>query len=454
MTTNIFAFVIVLGILIFFHELGHFLVARFFGVGVEKFSLGFGPRLLGKRVGFTDYRISAIPLGGYVKMVGDEPDAELDEAMLPYSFTHKHVFKRILIVAAGPCFNLLLAVIIYTAFFFFIGTEDIRPVVNHVAPESPAAQAGLRTGDWVETVDGKRVASWSDINRLIADTAGRAVHIGIKRGDSHFDVTVTPQIKATKDLLGDDTQYYDAGFSGLPPLKAVVGDVAEGYPAKKAGMQKGDLIVAIDDRPVDSWNTMKDIISQSKGAPLTIRIARGEEILTLTVTPILFSEENVLGEKVDSYRIGISTPGINIPDADRIVIKRGPFRAVAESVAQTYQICRLTILSIGKMIKGTVSTKTIGGPIMIAELAGQQAKAGLTNLIFFIAVLSINLAILNFLPIPVLDGGHLMFFFIEAVMRRPINTRMREIAQQAGIFLLIMLMIFVFYNDIARIFAS
>lgn len=454
MTTSIFAFVVVLGILIFFHELGHFLVARLCGVGVEKFSLGFGPRLLGKTVGMTDYRISAIPLGGYVKMVGDEPDAELDPEMMPYSFTHKHVFKKILIVAAGPFFNLLLAVIIYAAFFTFIGTEDIRPVINHVAQESPAARAGLKTGDVVATINGTTVASWSDINRLIADGRGSEVRVTVKRDGTFFNAGVTPQTKVAKDILGDDAPYYDAGFSGLAPLKAVVGEVADGYPAKKAGIQKGDLIVAINDLPVDSWNTMKGIISRCKGEPLAVRVVRGEETLTVDIVPVLFSEENVRGEKVDSYRIGISTPGINIPEADRITIKRGPLRAVVESVDQTWQISRLTLLSIGKLIKGTVSTKTLGGPIMIAEMAGQQAKAGFTNLIFFIAVLSINLAVLNFLPIPVLDGGHLMFFFIEAAIRRPINTRMREIAQQAGIFILILLMIFVFYNDITRIFSN
>jgi regulator of sigma E protease len=199
---------------------------------------------------------------------------------------------------------------------------------------------------------------------------------------------------------------------------------------------------------------MKTIISQSKGEPLSVRIVRNGETLTVDIVPVLFSEENVLGEKVDSYRIGISSPGIDIPEADRITIKRGPLEAVVEGVDQTYQISRLTLLSIGKLIKGTVSTRTLGGPIMIAEMAGQQAKAGMTNLIFFIAVLSINLAVLNFLPIPVLDGGHLMFFFIEAAIGRPINIRMREIAQQAGIFILIMLMIFVFYNDITRLFSS
>ena len=357
-------------------------------------------------------------------------------------------------IAAGPFFNLLLAVIIYAGFFTFIGTEDIRPVVNHVVKESPAEHAGLQAGDVVVAINGSTVASWSDINRLIADGQGSEVRITARRDGTPFEVAVTPQTKVAKDLLGDDAPYYDIGFSGLAPLKAVVGDVADGYPAKKAGMQPGDLIVAIDDHPVDSWNTMKSIISQSKGEPLAVRFVRGEETLTVDITPVLYSEENVIGEKVDSYRIGISTPGINIPEADRITIKRGPFQAIAESVDQTYQISRLTLLSIGKLIKGTVSTKTLGGPIMIAEMAGQQAKAGFTNLIFFIAVLSINLAVLNFLPIPVLDGGHLMFFLIEAAIRRPINIRMREIAQQAGIFLLILLMIFVFYNDIMRIFSN
>jgi regulator of sigma E protease len=269
-----------------------------------------------------------------------------------------------------------------------------------------------------------------------------------------LDAAVRPQTKVAKDILGDDVPYYDVGFSGLPPLKALVGEVAAGYPAKKAGMQKGDLITAINGQPVDSWNTMKAIISQSKGEPLTIQIERNANTFAIKLVPVLFSEENMLGEKVDSYRIGISTPGVNVPDADRITIKRGPLQAVGEAMAQTYQISRLTLLSIGKLIKGTVSTKTLGGPIMIAEMAGQQAKEGLTNLIFFIAVLSINLAVLNLLPIPVLDGGHLMFFAFEAIMRRPVNTRMREIAQQAGIFILIMLMIFVFYNDITRLFSS
>jgi regulator of sigma E protease len=387
-------------------------------------------------------------------MVGDEPDAELDEELIPYSFTHKNVFQRILIVAAGPIFNLLLAVLIYTVFFIFIGTEDIRPVVNHVEVEGPAAQSGIRPGDLIVSVENQPVSAWGDISRLIAEAEGGDVRITAKREGSQFDTVLSPQTKVAKDILGDDAPYYDAGFSGLPPLQAVVGEVADGYPAKQAGLKKNDVIVEINNQPVDSWSTMKTIISQCKGEKLVIKVDRAGEILTVEIIPVLFSEENMIGEKVDSYRIGISSPGIDIPESLRITIKRNPLSALVEGVGQTYQITKLTLLSIGKLIKGTVSTKTLGGPIMIAEMAGQQAKEGLTNLVFFIAVLSINLAVLNFLPIPVLDGGHLLFFFIEAAIGRPVNTRMREIAQQAGIFILIMLMIFVFYNDITRIFSS
>jgi regulator of sigma E protease len=355
MSTSILAFVIVLGVLIFFHELGHFIVARLFGVGVQKFSLGFGPRIFGRKVGITDYRISAIPLGGYVKMVGDEPDAELDPADIPISFTHKHVFKRFLIVAAGPFFNLLLAVIIFFGIYIVSGTYIVKPTIGKVDPDSPAAMAGL--------------------------------------------------------------------------------------------LDK-DEIVAINGVEVTSWEGMAGIISASEGQRLAITVVREAELIDLTVTPQLKTTKNIFNEDIDRYVIGIAAAG------DIIQKDLSLSQAAVESVAQTYNITKLTILSVIKLIQGTVSAKTLGGPIMIAEMAGQQAKAGATNLVFFIALLSINLAILNFLPIPVLDGGHLVFFTIEMIIGRPVNTRMREMAQQAGIFILIMLMIFVFYNDISRIISG
>ena len=355
MSVSIFSLIIVLGVLIFFHELGHFLVARLLGVGVEKFSLGFGPKLIGKKIGITEYQISAIPLGGYVKMVGESPDSELDPSEIPISFTHKHVLKRILIVAAGPFFNILLALIIFFGIF---------------------------------------------------------------------------------------------QISGLLILKPGIGDVNKGSPADMAGLKKNDLVISIDGVDISSWEDMANAIMASKGKTLAISVLRGDTVLTKNVTPEVKKVKNIFNEDVDRYLIGITASGQ--------IFKKNLnfFQAVSESFNQTYQITALTIKGVVKLFQGTVSPKTLGGPIMIAQMAGQQAKEGVVNLIFFIALISINLAILNFLPIPVLDGGHLLFFFIEAVKGSPVSVKVREISQQAGIFVLILLMIYVFYNDIARVFLS
>jgi regulator of sigma E protease len=330
-------------------------MARLFGVGVEKFSLGFGPRLFGKKSGITDYRVSAVPLGGYVKMVGEEPDSEVAPEDIPISFTHKHVFKRIIIVAAGPFFNFVLAVIIFFVIFLISGTFILKPVVGTVEQDSPAA---------------------------------------------------------------------------------------------KAGMVKGDLIESIDGTPITSWEEMAEIISGSNGKRLLVSVIREGSGVKLDIFPELKTAKNIFGEDIKRYAMGIASAG------DFYAKKLNPFQALFESIRQTYKITHLTVVSIAKLIQGTLSAKTLGGPIMIAEMAGQQAREGIANLAFFIALLSINLAVLNFLPIPVLDGGHLLFFFIEAAIGKPVNTKMREIAQQVGIFVLVVLMIYVFYNDITRIFFS
>lgn len=355
MSVSIFALIVVLGVLIFFHELGHFLVARLFGVGVERFSLGFGPKLVGRTIGITDYRISAIPLGGYVKMVGEEPDAEVDPADIPISFTHKHVFKRILIVAAGPMFNMLLAVIIFFVIFQISGLLILKPVIGEVKEDTPAHRSGLEKNDQVLAIDDLAVESWEDMARIITSSQGKTLAISLRRGDSEIAVNVTPERKTYKNIFNEDTERY------------VIGVTASGEVSSK------DLTV---------------------------------------------------------------------------------LQAFSEGVIQTYNIAALTIKSVVKLIQGTLSPKTLGGPIMIAQMAGQQARQGMTSLAFFIALISINLAILNLLPIPVLDGGHLLFFFIEALTGRPVSIRVREIAQQAGVFVLILLMIYVFYNDITRVFFS
>ena len=352
MSTNIISLIVVLGVLIFVHEFGHFLLAKIMGVGVEKFSLGFGPRILGKKIGMTDYRISAIPLGGYVKMVGEAPDAEIEESMRPLSFSHKGVSKRIAIVLAGPVFNLLLAVVIFFGFF---------------------------------------------------------------------------------------------QISGRPVTLPEVGGVQEGMPAETAGIKEGDRIVSVNGRAVSEWQEMAERISAAEGKELTLGILREDRVISVELKPKLIESENLFGEKIDKYVIGVSASGAY--EVERL----NPIEAFGEGLTQTWRIIELTVLSVGKIISGTLSAKTLGGPIMIAQLAGEHAKAGMTEFIFFIALLSINLGILNLLPIPVLDGGHLIFFLIEAVTGKPVNLRMREVAQQVGIVVLIMLMVFVFYNDITRI---
>ncbi len=355
MGVSIFAFIIVLGVLIFVHELGHFLVARLFGVGIEKFSLGFGPRIVGKTVGITDYRISAIPLGGYVKMVGEEPDADIDPADIPISFTHKHVFKRIMIVAAGPLSNLLLAVIIFFGIYQILGVTILKPSV---------------------------------------------------------------------------------------------GEIIENSPADTGGLKKDDLIVAIDGRKVSTWGDMSDIITASNGKTLAISVLRDNATRVLSVIPEPKTFKNIFSEDIDRYVIGIRSSGESF-SKDLSV-----FQSFSESIQQTYTITVLTIKGIVKLLQGRISPKTLAGPIMIAQMAGEQAKEGATNLVFFIALISINLAIINILPIPVLDGGHLLFFFIEAAIGHPVSIRVREIAQQAGIAVLLLLMIYVFYNDIERLLFS
>ncbi|MFH1058049.1 MAG: RIP metalloprotease RseP [Pseudomonadota bacterium] len=344
--------VVVLGLLIFVHELGHFLVAKRAGVGVTTFSLGFGPRLFGIKRGGTDYRLSAIPLGGFVRMVGEHPGEEVEPEDIPRSFSHKPVGWRLAIVAAGPVSNVLFALVTYFALLFF----------------------------------------W-----------------------------------------------------GLPTLTTQVGEVVANQPAAAAGVQKGDKIVAIGGAPVEHWGDMVRLIQGSGGRSLAVTVDRGGRQVGLTLTPQTVKVANIFGEETEVYRVGIVASG------QSLILEVGPIEALSLAAQKTYSAGELIVLSVVKIFERKVSVDTLGGPIMIAQVAGEAARQGLATLLDLAALLSVNLAILNLLPIPALDGGHVFFFLWEALTRRPVKLAVREKAQQVGMALLLMLMVLIFYNDIARL---
>lgn len=348
---SIIAAIIGLGVLIVFHEFGHFLVAKLSGVGVLTFSVGFGPKLWVIKKGETEYALSAFPLGGYVKMVGEDPDEDVKAVDVERSFAHKSLLTRTAIVAAGPGFNFLLAIILLMLVFLFYG---------------------------------------------------------------------------------------------VPVLSSAVGAVEEGSPAALAGLQKGDRIAAVNGKPVREWEELSGAIKQSGGQPLTLLVQRNGQELTLSVQPRKREVKNIFGEVIEDWMIGIGS---------QVTIERGdPGLAIQRAFIQTFEYSKLTLLGLYKMVTGEVSPRNLGGPILITQMAGQQAQEGAGNFLAFLAILSINLAVLNLLPVPVLDGGHLFFFAVEAVIGRPVSVRAREKAQQLGIFLLLLLMVFVFANDIFRLF--
>jgi regulator of sigma E protease len=349
---SVVSVIILLGVLIFVHELGHFLVAKWSGVGVLKFSLGFGPKLLGRKMGETEYVLSAIPLGGYVKMLGEsESEEDLSPEDEERSFLKQPVSKRIAIVSAGPLFNFFFAVFAFALVYAI----------------------------------------------------------------------------------------------GVPVPTSMVGTVQEGSPAFEADIRGGDVIVAINGREISRWSELASAVSESDGERLKVRIDRGNKIFDVSVAPQPVTTTNVFGEEIDTYRIGVG-----ISD-ETVIEQKGPVSALSSGVGQTWEWTKLTCLGIVKILQGVVSPRELGGPILIAQMAGTQVRKGLVPFIFLMAVLSVNLGVLNLLPLPVLDGGHIAFFLIEAVTGKAVGIRWKEIAQQVGFFLLILLMLFVFYNDIARI---
>ncbi|MFQ5442293.1 MAG: RIP metalloprotease RseP [Thermodesulfobacteriota bacterium] len=428
--TTIISFIIVLGLLIFIHELGHFAVAKLSGVGVEKFSLGFGPRLIGFTRGETEYRISLLPLGGYVKMVGEAPGEEVSEELRKKSFTHKSVFKRAAIVAAGPAMNLILAFVLLPA-IFMMGTYipaylERRAEVGYVLPEGPAAKAGIRKKDVIRTVDEKEVRDWQDLIISFTENPEKTLKIGLERNGKDIETSLTP--------TSDDTGMGIAGI--VPPMSPVIGGLSSGYPATRAGLKVGDVILAVNGKEITHWVELESLVSKD-GSRKVFTLNRAGRVFKVSLTPRLRK-----GTK--RFLIGVTRK------EDRAFKSYGFFESVEKGFSTSVEMTGKLFMVIEGLVVGKYSLKTLGGPIMIAQVAGRAAKEGLVDLLTLVAFLSLQLGIINLFPIPVLDGGHILFFAIEAVKGKPLSERFMGIAQQIGIALIITLMVLVTYNDIFR----
>ncbi len=439
---TILAAIVVLGILIFVHELGHFLVAKRSGVGVLKFSLGFGPKLLGVKRGETEYLLSAFPLGGYVKMIGEDPaDASVETADPARSFSQKSVATRARIILAGPVANLLLPVAIFWGVFATVGQPYFLPIVGAPDPGSPAAQAGLLPGDRVQALNGERIERWTDVEAAVQASAGTPLNFTVVREGRAFDVRLTPRAVVTPDIFGQEAQAWDVGLH--PLLSTRIGQVLPGHVAEQAGLRSGDLIVALNGIPIVEWEQLAKTIHESPGKPVRLTVERDGRRFDVLVTPRSTKQQTASGEE----EIGLIGIG---PAAESHYQRLNPVTALVAGAKKTAELSVLIVQGFVKLIEAKISPKTIGGPILIGQLAGEVVQRGPVEFLSFTALLSINLAILNLLPIPVLDGGHLLFSLIEWLRGKPVSLRKREIAQQVGMVLLVGLMIFAFYNDITR----
>jgi regulator of sigma E protease len=443
--------VVALGALIFIHELGHFLVAKGMGVGVERFSLGFGPRIWSMRRGETEYCLSIVPLGGYVKMMGEEAHGE--DAIHPTtegpaidpakSFSSKPLWARALIVFAGPGMNFVLAAVIFSIVFAAVGVPVLPPTVGRVLPDSAAAQAGLRPRDTVVAVDGRPVDHWGQLEEAVAPSNGRPLAVTIMRDGARQEVAVTPRKVPVRTPFNEPAEAWSIG--ARPYLPPVVGEVRPGMPAAEAGLQPRDRVVSLNGQAIETWDELAEMISTRGDETLSLGIERNGSRMDVTVTPRVEVERDALGNETKVGRIGIAT-------ATSQTFKRSnPVSAVTSGLARTWDVSVITVVSIWKLLTGTIPASNIGGPLQISMVAGQQAQQGAVSYAFFVALISINLAILNLLPVPMLDGGHILFFAIEAVLGRPLSVRKREIAQQIGLALLLLLMVFALFNDLTRL---
>ena len=435
---TIIAGILMLGVLVFVHELGHFWIAKLCGVKVLKFSLGFGPKLVSKQWGETEYLVCAIPLGGYVQMLGEGggergEEAELTAEEVSRSFAHKPISQRLAIVSAGPIMNLLLPLVVLPI-SFMIGVQmptyvEQQPCIGYVVSATAAADSGFVAGDCILAVNQQPVDTWNDTNKSFVTNAGDPLTFEVMRNGRTIELQVAEENNSLEGLQA---------LGLLPQQLAQVGGLQPGMPAEKAGIVAGDLILQIGDAEIVSWYDLKAVIQKVGQNPVQVLLDRNGQNLSVELVP----EQR---EDGGDFLIGIA------PMQDSTLQRFGLIGAFQEGATRTWELIELTVVFVQKLFTGSVSAKNIGGPITVVQVAGQAAQTDLSAIFSVLAFISIQLGILNLLPIPILDGGHILFYLVELIIRRPVSVRAREMAQQVGMAMLLMLMVLAFYNDIIRL---
>ncbi len=447
---SLLSFLVAIGILVAVHEFGHFWVARKLGVKVLRFSIGFGKPLWRwqKHPDDTEYVVGAIPLGGYVKML-DEREGEVAEEELPQAFNRQPVGSRIAIVAAGPAANFIFAVLAYWL-VFVLGVEGLKPVVDEVSPDSPAAVAGLRHGDEIVAVDDETTPTMNSVVQALLYKAIKGESVSLRVRDRQgIERHLTLALPAVGEEKGSLDLLEEVGITPLRPVvEPVIDEVLKGSAAERAGLRPGDRVVAIDGEPIVRWRQLVEYVQAHPGVAviLTVERAPGKRLELKVVPEAVSTEQGEIG------RIGAGVkPPPALPESYRAVLQYSPLKAVAEAVRKTWEMSAMTVRMLGKMLVGQASLENVSGPITIAQYAGYTAAVGLVQFIGFLAIVSISLGVINLFPVPLLDGGHLLYYFIELVKGSPLSDQAQMLGQRIGIALLVSLMALAFYNDIVRL---
>lgn len=438
-----------LAVLVAVHEFGHFWVARRCGVKVLRFSIGFGTPLLRWRDSQdTEYAVAAIPLGGYVKML-DEREGEVDPKEVHRAFNRKPVLSRIAVVVAGPLANFILAIVAYWA-LFMAGETGYAPIIGEVETGSVAEVAGLEPGQEIVAIDGRETPTWQAVSFRLLERIGDTGSIRFSVRYPESDVVYESQGQLDRWLAGEEEPNLLGGLGltlFMPPVVPVLSEIVPDSPAQRAGLQTGDRILSSDGVPMNLWEEWVDYVRARPNVPMAVLLHRDGLELEVMLTPDTAADAE--GEAIGRVGVGVQLP--EMPESQRREFHRGPLEALVAGAQRTGDMAGFTVNSMVKMVQGLISPKNLSGPITIAKVATTSAKSGLESYIGFLALLSISLGVLNLLPIPVLDGGHLLYYTIELLVGRPVPERVQMVGYQIGLLMVVSLMMFALYNDFSRL---